>query len=304
MSVLFLFLILGVGYIRGLFTLISLGPQITVIEHGVKRMDDILFNTKEQASGTEHLTKDFSIKVEDLSFSYVDEIRVLDNINFVVPQGTITALVGPSGGGKTTMAELLARFYDIEHGMIKIGGVNINDIPMEELMDNIGFVFQDNMMFNQSLYDNIRMGSNKSIEEVIEASKTAQCHDFIVNTPNGYDTKIGESGIHLSGGEQQRIQLARVVLKDPKILILDEATAFSDPINEHIIIKALTKIIVNKTVIIIAHRLSTIQGVDQIVVLEQGRINGCGTHSGLFKSSQLYNDMWNAHIRAKDFKIV
>ena len=170
-------------------------------------------------------------------------------------------------------------------------------------MANIGFVFQDNMMFYQSIYNNITMGAKKNLREVIAAAKLAHCHDFILQLPNGYDTKFGDKGVHLSGGEQQRIQLARVALKDPKILILDEATAFSDPENEHLIMQAFSKVIRNKTVVIIAHRLSTIAEADQIIVLDNGTISAKGIHRELLVKSTLYSKMWNAHQRAKEFEI-
>ena len=185
-----------------------------------------------------------------------------------------------------------------------MGNTNINDLKTETLMENVGFVFQDNMMFYQSFYDNILMGMDKTKEEVIAAAKAARCHDFIMQLPNGYDTHFGEKGIHLSGGEQQRIQLARVVLKDAPVLILDEATAFSDPENEHLIMEAFSELIQNKTVIIIAHRLSTIAEVNQIVVLNNGKVEGKGTHSELLQNCGLYTKMWNAHKRAKEFELI
>jgi ATP-binding cassette subfamily B protein len=160
------------------------------------------------------------------------------------------------------------------------------------------------VMFYQTIYNNITMGMEKSTEEVIAAAKIAHCHNFIMQLPNGYDTKFGDKGVHLSGGEQQRIQLARVALKDPKILVLDEATAFSDPENEHLIMQAFSEVIQNKTVVIIAHRLSTIAEADQIIVLDNGRIHSIGKHEELVETSTLYSKMWNAHIRAKEFEII
>ncbi|PCH70787.1 MAG: ABC transporter [Bacteroidales bacterium] len=304
LSVLFLFLILGVGYIRPVLALSSLGPQISMINHGVKRMDEILFEVEEQKSGSEKIPENFSLTFNHVGFSYTEGIEVLKDINFSIPQGSITALVGPSGSGKSTAAQLIARFYDVKKGSITLGNININDFKTESLMQNVGFVFQDNMMFYQSFYDNILMGMDKTKKEVIAAAKVARCHDFITQLPNGYDTHFGEKGIHLSGGEQQRIQLARVILKDAPILILDEATAFSDPENEHLIMEAFSEIIQNKTVIIIAHRLSTIAEVNQIVVLNNGKVEAKGTHSELLQNCGLYSKMWNAHKRAKEFEII
>lgn len=303
LSVFFLFLILGVGYVRTIFAFVTIGPQITMINHGVKRIDEILFDVEEQTSGETFLKDDFSVRFKDVSFSYKEGIEVLKKINFAVPQGSITALVGPSGSGKSTIGQLTARFYDANSGSVLIGNTDIKNINHENLMDNVGFVFQDSMMFYQTIFDNISMGASASKEKVIEAAKIAHCHDFIMELPNGYETKFGDKGVHLSGGEQQRIQLARVVLKDPKILILDEATAFSDPENEHLIMKAFSKMIQNKTVIVIAHRLSTIADADQIVVTDKGEIKAKGTHSELLAKSELYKKMWDAHKRAGEFEI-
>lgn len=304
LSVLFLFLILGVGYIRPVLALSNLGAQVNMINHGVKRMDEILFKVEEQKSGSKQTPRDFSLKFNKVGFSYTEGIEVLKDVSFSVPQGSITALVGPSGSGKSTAGQLVARFYDVKKGSIILGHTNINDLSIENLMENVGFVFQDNMMFYQSFYENIRMGMNKTKEEVIAAAKAARCHDFILQLPDGYDTHFGEKGIHLSGGEPQRIQLARVILKDVPVLILDEATAFSDPENEHLIMEACGELIQNKTVIIIAHRLSTIAEVSQIVVLNRGRVEGKGTHSELLRTCGLYSKMWNAHRRAKEFELI
>ena len=304
LSVFFLFLILGVGYVRPVFALASLGPQITMISQGVKRMDEILFRIEEQKSGTMPAPEEFALEFKHAHFSYNEGIEVIKDVSFKVLQGSITALVGPSGSGKSTAGQLIARFYDLKSGSITLGNININDLATEDLMENVGFVFQDNMMFYQSLYDNILMGMDKTKEEVMAAAKTARCHDFIIKLPKGYDTHFGSAGVHLSGGEQQRIQLARVILKNAPVLILDEATAFSDPENEHLIMNAISELIQNKAVIIIAHRLSTITGVDQIVVLKNGEVEAKGTHNQLLGESKLYTKMWNAHKRAKEFEII
>ena len=304
LPVFFLFLILGVGYIRPLFKLTTMTFEITMINRGVKRMDEILFEIEEQKSGQTPIPQDFSLEFHNARFSYVHGIDVIKDLCFSVPQGTITALVGPSGSGKSTAGQLIARFYDLKSGSITIGGVNINAFPIHDLMANVGFVFQDNMMFHQSIHDNILMGMEKTQKEVMAAAKAARCHDFIMRLPNGYETRIGDKGVHLSGGEQQRIQLARVILKDAPILILDEATAFSDPENEHLIMTAISELIQNKTVIIIAHRLSSITAVDQIVLLDDGYLQAVGTHDELLKGSKLYLKMWHAHKRAREFEIL
>ncbi|WP_345235140.1 ABC transporter ATP-binding protein [Olivibacter ginsenosidimutans] len=303
LSVFILFLILGVGYIRPLFSLSSLGSQLSVIDHGVKRLDEVLFSKEQETFGEAELTTDFSIAFDHVAFSYDQQHLVLRQVSFDVPQGSITALVGPSGSGKSTLAQLVARFWDVTQGEIRIGGQPIQSIKPEALMHQISFVFQDSFLFQQSIYENIRMGMDKTEMELIAAAKAAQCHDFIMRLPQGYQTRWGADGIHLSGGEQQRIQLARAILKDAPILILDEATAFSDPENEQLIQQAFSQLIQRKTVLVIAHRLSTITDSDQIVVLDKGSVVGHGQHQELLKSCPLYQTMWDAHMQAKTFAL-
>lgn len=303
LPVFFLFLILGVGFIRPLFALVTIGTQISVINHGVKRLDEVLFSAEQETAGDQPLGEDFSITFDHVSFSYDGSTQVLDGVSFRVPQGSITALVGPSGSGKSTAAQLIARFWDVQQGQILIGNRDLRQVKPEILMEKVSFVFQDSFMFHQSIYENIRMGMDKQEADIIRAAKAAQCHDFICQLPAGYQTRWGAAGVQLSGGEQQRIQLARAILKDAPILILDEATAFSDPENEYLIQQAFSKLIRNKTVIIIAHRLSTITGSEQIVVMDKGRVAGKGVHEELLQTCRLYQTMWNAHTRAKEFAI-
>ncbi|MEN5435341.1 ABC transporter ATP-binding protein [Sphingobacterium faecium] len=303
LATLLLFLILGTGYIKPLFALNNMGIQISIINRGVEQIDELLY--------TEHLLEnaalqhpiDYSITFEHVSFAYQDKNWGLQNINFTVPEKTITALVGPSGAGKSTIGQLLARFWDVTKGEIRIGGIDVRDYPTEQLMRLVSFVFQDSFMFQDSMYENICMGMKKSREEVEDAAKAAQIHDLILSLPNGYDTLFGQSGVHLSGGEQQRFQLARAILKDAPILILDEATAFADPENEIKIQQAFSQLIKNKTVLIIAHRLSTITDADQILVFNHGELIDNGKHDELLENSALYGRMWNAHTRAKEFVI-
>ncbi|MEO1409877.1 MAG: ABC transporter ATP-binding protein [Bacteroidota bacterium] len=303
LAVLVLFLILGVGYVKPLFALASLLNELSMIDHGVKRIDEILFDVPVPAAGHRQLTADYSLYFEDVTFAYRPGLPVLEDVSFSVPQGSITALVGPSGSGKSTLAKLVPRFYELERGRIRIGQTGVDELAATALMDQVSFVFQDNMMFYDTLYNNVLMGMDKSREEVIAACKVARCHDFISQLPEGYETHFGDRGIHLSGGEQQRIQLARVVLKDAPILLLDEATAYADPESERLIMTAFNEIIQNKTVIVIAHRLSTITEADQIVVLRGGRVESTGRHAELLEKSELYQHLWRAHTRAREFEI-
>lgn len=303
LPVLLLFLILGVGYLKPLFVLSNIGSQMYLIVEGVERIDKILYHPvlPEPEKATKPSNFDFEFK--NVSFSYDEKNDVLTDINLKIPQKRITALVGPSGAGKTTVARLIPRFWDVTSGEILIGGVNIKSIKTNDLMEYVSFVFQENFMFQETIYENIRMGMEKSPEEIYTAAKAAQCHEFITQLPEKYNTKFGESGIHLSGGEQQRIQLARAILKDAPIIILDEATAFADPENEIKIQRAFSKLIKNKTVLIIAHRLSTITDSEQIAVFEEGKIECKGTHSSLLEKSKLYKNMWMAHTQAENFLI-
>jgi len=303
LSVLLLFLILGTGYIKQLFVLNNMGMQISVINRGVRQIDELLDEQPLTQNDTIQNPKNYNVRFDNVSFAYNKGNEVLNNINFEVKEKTITALVGPSGAGKSTVGQLIARFWDVSSGAITIGGISVKDYPQEQLMNLVSFVFQDSFMFQQSMLENLRMGMNKSPEDIENAAKMAQIHDLILSLPKGYDTLFGESGVHLSGGEQQRFQLARAILKNAPILILDEATAFSDPENEHKIQQAMSKLIQNKTVIIIAHRLSTITNVNQIILFDKGKISAKGTHNELLANSDLYQKMWNAHTRAKEFVI-
>lgn len=242
----------------------------------------------------------YEVTFDNVSFSYDEDKTVLKDLSFTVKEKSIVALVGPSGAGKSTVGQLLSRFWDVNDGSIKIGGIDVREYPTNQLMEIISFVFQDSFMFQQSLYDNIRMGMDKTIEQVEAAAKAAQIHDLIMSLPNKYDTMYGQSGVHLSGGEQQRIQLARAILKDAPILILDEATAYADPENELKTQNAFSSLIKNKTVLIIAHRLSTITDVDQILVFDKGQLVGNDKHEELLVQNALYQRLWNAHTRAKD----
>lgn len=303
LATLLFFLILGTGYMRPVFAMSNMAMQLQLIEQGVQQIDKILEARVLPETHTPQEPSHYDIRFDKVSFAYDGEHYVLNDINFIAKEGSITALVGPSGAGKSTVGQLLSRFWDIQEGSISIGGVDIRQLSTEKLMQKVSFVFQDSFMFAQTMYENIRMGMNKTKEEVIEAAKAAQIHDFIMSLPKGYDTLFGQQGVHLSGGEQQRFQLARAILKDAPILVLDEATAFADPENEYKIQQAFSELIKGKTVLVIAHRLSTITTADQIIVFEKGEINAIGTHNELLQSSELYQRMWNAHNRAQDWNI-
>jgi len=303
LATLLLFLILGTGYIKPLFVLSNMGMQLSIINRGVEQIDGLLHQEDLPESSTPQNPESYGIRFNDVSFAYQGQNRVLHQVNFEIPEKTITALVGPSGAGKSTIGQLLSRFWDVSEGSISIGGKDIREYPPGQLMQMVSFVFQDSFMFQQTMFENIRMGMDKSREEVENAAKAAQIHELILSLPRGYDTLFGQSGVHLSGGEQQRFQLARAILKDAPILILDEATAFADPENEYRIQQAFSELIKDKTVLIIAHRLSTITEADTILLFDHGKLSAQGKHQDLLQNSALYERMWNAHIRAKEFVI-
>lgn len=245
----------------------------------------------------------FDIEFENVCFSY-EETEVLNDISFKVPENSMTALVGRSGSGKTTIANLIARFWDVQFGEVKIGGVNVKRLTYDSLIKNISMVFQNVYLFNDTVLNNIKFGKkDASMDEVVKACKKARCHDFILKLEEGYDTIIGEGGFSLSGGEKQRISIARAILKDAPIVILDEATANVDPDNEKHIQKAIDELVKNKTLIMIAHKLSTIKNADQILVIDKGKIIQRGTHNILIKEEGLYGEFWQRRIKAKSWKI-
>ncbi len=248
----------------------------------------------------------FGVELKGVRFSYTGkaENEVLHGIDLKLPQGSFTALVGPSGGGKSTVAKLISRFWDVTEGAITLGGADIREMTLSQLSDMVSFVTQDNFLFRCSLKENIRLGKPEaSDEEVFAAARAAQCEEFIRKLPQGYDTPAGEAGRRLSGGEKQRIAIARMILKDAPIVILDEATAFTDPENEEKIQQSIAALTKGKTLLVIAHRLSTIRQADNIVVLEKGRILAQGRQEELLRSCPLYQDMWRAHIGAKDWAV-
>ena len=238
---------------------------------------------------------------KSLDFLNPCDNEILHGINLSLPAGSYTALVGPSGSGKSTLARLIASLWDVDSGSVEIGGVNIKNLSLEEYNRRVAYVSQDNFLFDMSVMENIRMGKNGATdEEVIEIARKSGCYDFIMSLENGFNTVVGGSGAHLSGGERQRIAIARAMMKDAPIVILDEATAYTDPENEAIIQQSVARLVKGKTLIVIAHRLSTVSDADKIVVIKDGQIDSQGSHEELLKMGGLYKDMWEAHISAKD----
>lgn len=306
-SLTFIFYLVLVPAISGVLNKIMyISESFTQIDGNVERMEEILSISAlpDQDGGTAE--QGHNIEFDHVSFSYGTDtsVKALNSVSFMARQGEVTAIVGPSGGGKSTIANLVSRFWDVTEGCIRIGGVDIRKIPQAELMRQVSFVFQDTFLFRQSILDNIRMGNPAASKaQVIEAAKAAQCHDFIEKLPDGYHTMIGAAGIRLSGGERQRIAIARAIIKDAPIIVLDEATAFSDPENEYLIQKAFEKLIKNKTVIMIAHRLSTIRNADQILVMEHGQLIEQGTHDTLMEQQGKYAQMWSSYMESISWKI-
>jgi ATP-binding cassette, subfamily B, bacterial IrtA/YbtP len=300
---LLLFLILGISFIAPLSSLIFFGGMFSMNLEGMKRIKSILNEPELIEPKISKMPTKYSVEFSNVHFSY-NSNEVLKGVSFIAEEGTITAFIGPSGAGKTTAAQLIPRFWDVKDGAILIGGVNIKDIPINELMAQVSFVFQDVFLSNDTIHNNIAMGNpNATTEKVIAAAKIAQCNDFICALPKGYDTVIGEHGSHLSGGERQRLSLARAILKDAPIIILDEATAFADPENEGKIQQALSALMKEKTVIVIAHRLTTITEANQIIVFQAGQVAGCGTHQSLMNSCKVYQRMWQTYQKAKDWTL-
>lgn len=245
----------------------------------------------------------YDIQFKDVSFAYEAE-NVLHDINFYIPQKSMTALVGPSGCGKTTIANLIARFWDVQNGEVLVGGINVKKMTCDSLLKNISIVFQKVYLFNDTILNNIKFGKpDATYNEVVKASKKARCHDFIIELDEGYNTIVGEGGSTLSGGEKQRISIARAILKDAPIILLDEATASVDPDNEKHIQFAINELVKDKTLIVIAHRLSTIKSANQIIVLNDGKLVEKGTHEELLNLKGQYNDFWNRRVSAKSWKI-
>ena len=275
-----------------------------IVDDALQRIDSVLnLLPLKEASHPRH-PKDGSVELSHIQFSYDGENEVLKGISLKIPAGQKAAFVGPSGGGKTTLANVIARFFDPQGGSVKIGGVDVRDIPKEELMNTVSFVFQNSRLIKASILDNVRLGRpDATREEVLSALHDAQCDDILEKLPRGMDTVVGTRGVYLSGGEQQRIAIARVMLKNAPILILDEATAFADPDNESRVQAAFSRLSQGKTVIMIAHRLSTVANADQIYVIQEGKIAEQGTSRELLEQNGLFRRMWDNYQTSVQWKV-
>lgn len=303
-SILFFF-ILSPAVSVPLLKLRNFAESNNVINESVSRIYALLDESVLVETEGNRIPLGADVCFDHVRFSYSKEGgNVLDDISFVAKQGEITALVGPSGAGKSTIAELIPRFWDVQSGRISFGGVNIRDMKTQTLMENMSFVFQSSFLFDDTVYNNIAMGKvNATKEEVEAAAKAAQCHDFILHLPEGYHTKMGNDGTFLSGGEKQRIAIARAILKNAPLLIMDEATSSADAENEYKLQQAMSELIKNKTVIVIAHRLKTIQNANQILVIKSGKIVESGTHEELLVKQGLYNEMWKNSLSSATWQI-
>lgn len=297
---------LSVSMVGSLARLEVFSENMRQVKFTVEGLEEFLEMPKLPEPQSRAEVKHSDIELKNVHFSYTENEKdeVLHGIDLKLPEGSFTALVGPSGGGKSTVAKLIARFWDVTGGEITVGGVNIKDMPLSQLSEYISFVTQDNFLFRCSLLENIRLGNpNATDEQVKAAARAAQCEEFISKLPQGYNTPAGDAGKRLSGGEKQRIAIARMLLKNAPIVILDEATAFTDPENEDKIQRSIAELTKGKTLLVIAHRLSTIKNADNIVVLKNGKIEAEGSQQKLLDSCPLYRDMWQAHIGAKNWAV-
>ena len=275
-----------------------------IVDDALQRIDSVLSLAPLPESARPREPRDGSVELSDVCFRYGGGPEVLRHVTLSIPAGTTAAFVGPSGGGKTTLAQLIARFFDPQSGVIRIGGVDVRDIAKETLMDTVSFVFQDSRLIKASILDNVRLGRPEATrEEVLAALRSAQCGDILEKLPQGVDTVIGSRGVYLSGGEQQRIAIARVMLKNTPVIILDEATAFADPDNEARVQAAFARLAEGKTVLMIAHRLSTVAHVDQIFVVEEGRIAEHGSYDQLLARDGLFRRLWDNYQTSTQWKV-
>lgn len=278
--------------------------MIRTMDAALDRVERIKQAKKIDENGRDIPLDSFDIGFEHVSFAYENGNPILKDVSFSIPQGSMTAIVGPSGGGKTTITRLIARFWDVQEGSITIGGHDVKEFTCDSLLKNMSMVFQNVYLFHDTIENNIKFGCpDATHEQVVEAAKKACCHDFISALPQGYDTVIGEGGSTLSGGEKQRISIARAMLKDAPIILLDEATASVDPENEVHLQQAISALVKNKTLIVIAHRLSTIRDADQILVVDNGKIVEKGVHAELIQQKGIYQKFWNIRQKARNWKL-
>ena len=303
LPVILLFFLVGSGLKEPMENLMQMVILSGRIVEGVNRIDNILRQPEPDQDGAGDPTT-FDVEFSDVEFAYTEGIPAVDHVSFHLPQGTVTGLVGPSGGGKSTLAQLLLRFYEPQRGTIRIGGVDIREIPPARLMELVAYVFQDSVLFTDTIENNIRMGNTKAtMEEVEQAARNAGIHEVIQALPQGYQTVVGRDDAYLSGGEKQRLAIARVFLKDAPIIILDEATAYADAENEAKIQAAFAKLAQNKTVLMIAHRLKTVERADQILVMDKGKLVGAGTHEELLTGCETYKHLVDANLRRDRWSI-
>ena len=297
-----LFLLMGLSFANPLTTLMYMGSLMDKNLEGRERIQAVL-DAEPLPEPEEDAPVGPGLAGRAVEFSYNGTGRVIRGIDFSASPGQFLALVGPSGAGKTTLARLIPRFWDVDNGSISLGGTDVRSIKLDSLMDRITFVFQNIHLFNDTVYNNLKMGRPEATKEEIEAAaKAARCHDFIMKLPHGYQTVIGERGLKMSGGEKQRLSIARALLKDAPIVVLDEATAFIDPENEILVQGAINRLVREKTLIVVAHRLSTVVGADEIMVIDKGRVAARGSHDQLLEHSDLYRTLWRAHTSARDWK--
>jgi len=294
-----MFLIIGSRVYEPLIQALMFMAEMNYFSLSVERIEELRKTPILAGTSPECRPEGYDIEFRDVSFRYND-IEVVKRATFSMPEKSLTALVGPSGSGKTTMTRLIARFWDVTEGRIMMGGKDIRSLEPEILLASISMVFQDVYLFNDTVLNNIRVGDKRAdMDQVLQAAKTARCHDFIEKLPNGYESMIGEGGSTLSGGEKQRISIARAILKDAPVVLLDEATASLDPENELYIQEAINDLVKNKTVVVIAHRLNTVVGADRIIVLDEGRIVESGKHDALMRAGGLYRKMWDEQQSAR-----
>lgn len=301
-------LLVGTGMAESLLPLMSLRHLVARTQMSIHRIQEVMAEPELPIpqGGQARTPMDGSVCFEQVDFRYTsDGPVVLENVSFEVSQGTVAALVGPSGAGKTTVARLIPRFWDVSAGSIKVGGVDVRELLPDALMQQVAFVFQDTFLFADTVANNIRLGLEAAtMDEVMAAARAAQAHDFIECLPQGYDTPVGERGVFLSGGQRQRITIARAILQNRPILVLDEATAFADPENEAALVAALSNLMRGKTVLMVAHRLSTIRDADQVLVFDQGRLAERGRHDALVTQGGVYARLWNNYEKAQGWALL